>query len=434
MAQAKSKELTDLAIKSAKAGEYVTRMYDKGSRGLHLVIAPTGTKTFALRFTSPITGKRRAMTLGQYPDMSLADAHVEVQNIRKLIRQGIDPIDQNEQEEAEQVAEQALGTFEELFDFYIADMKRKKRKSWHSVQCTYNLYIKKAIGHMKAKDVQAQDIARKVLAPIFTNGKEVMANRTRSYMYSAFQLGLTAANSARYADAPNFGLQFNPVTLVPREGVESAGQRTLSKNEVKRLWTEIDSHMTKDLALGLKLILSSGQRVAEVLQAQWKEFDLDEKVWSLPAERRKTYWKGINNEPHIIPLTDLHIELLKELPRRSKYLFPDASGKSPIETDILQLAVKKYCIPPKKSDHEPFEYFTPRNLRRTFKTLAGEAGLSKEIRDRIQGHSQSDITSTHYDRYDYLEEKQKATQKWCNWLSRLVNRKKGTVVPIKEVG
>lgn len=115
--QKESKELTDLSIKNAKAEEYVTRMYDKASRGLHLVIAPTGTKTFALRFTSPISGKRRAMTLGQYPEMSLADARVEVQNIRKLIRYGIDPIDQNEQEESEQEAEQALGTFEELFDF-----------------------------------------------------------------------------------------------------------------------------------------------------------------------------------------------------------------------------------------------------------------------------------------------------------------------------
>lgn len=104
-------------------------------------------------------------------------------------------------------------------------MKRKKRKSWGDVQGTYNKHIK-VIGDMKARDVTAQDIARKVLAPIFKNGKEVMANRTRSYMYSAFQLGLTAANSARYADVPNYGLQFNPVTLVPREGKESAGERT----------------------------------------------------------------------------------------------------------------------------------------------------------------------------------------------------------------
>ncbi|MFG6281092.1 hypothetical protein ACGV33_18280, partial [Microbacterium sp. S16(2024)] len=60
--------------------------------------------------------------------------------------------------------------------------------------------------------------------------------------------------------------------------------------------------------------------------------------------------------------------------------------------------------------------FTLRDIRRTCKTLMGVAGLDKELRDRIQGHAFSDVSSKHYDRYDYFKEKLAGLSKWENWL------------------
>ena len=60
--------------------------------------------------------------------------------------------------------------------------------------------------------------------------------------------------------------------------------------------------------------------------------------------------------------------------------------------------------------------FTLRDLRRTCKTLMGVAGISKELRDRIQGHAFSDVSSKHYDRYDYLKEKSQGLEDWATWL------------------
>jgi integrase len=65
--------------------------------------------------------------------------------------------------------------------------------------------------------------------------------------------------------------------------------------------------------------------------------------------------------------------------------------------------------------------FTPRDLRRTWKTLAGAAGLSKEIRDRMQNHARSDVSSRHYDRYSYLAEKRAAMKTWEAYLDRILS-------------
>ena len=68
-----------------------------------------------------------------------------------------------------------------------------------------------------------------------------------------------------------------------------------------------------------------------------------------------------------------------------------------------------------------FDPFTPRDLRRTCKTRMGELGLSKEIRDRINNHANSDVSSKHYDRYDYLKEKQNALDAWGQRLEQIIS-------------
>jgi hypothetical protein len=76
-------------------------------------------------------------------------------------------------------------------------------------------------------------------------------------------------------------------------------------------------------------------------------------------------------------------------------------------------------------------HFCPRDLRRTWKTLAGAAGLSKEIRDRIQNHSLKDISSRHYDRYEYMAEKRAAMAQWSTYLDKLLAD--GVVVPFPPI-
>ena len=169
--------------------------------------------------------------------------------------------------------------------------------------------------------------------------------------------------------------------------------------------------------LALKLLIATGQRVEEVLQAHWGEFNLNDKQWAIPAERRKT--RRDATEPHIVPLTDFHIELLdqvREATNHPDWLFPHQDRKQPRKADSLYQAVHRFC---RSNNIEPF---APRDCRRTFKTLAGSIEIDLELRNRLQGHAMTDVGSVYYDRWNYLPEKKRAMEIWSTWLETTVTR------------
>ena len=122
---------------------------------------------------------------------------------------------------------------------------------------------------------------------------------------------------------------------------------------------------------------------------------------------------------HLVPITEFHIDLLNQVQEFSdgdNYLFPKTVKHGgitePRSTDSLSQAVRRFCVPQDKyrrpmaqAVRKGFTRFTPRDIRRTWKTLAGSIGLGLDIRNRIQGHALRDVGSLHYDRYDYLDEK-----------------------------
>lgn len=149
----------------------------------------------------------------------------------------------------------------------------------------------------------------------------------------------------------------------------------------------------------------------------------------------KARHKATHREPHLVPLNDLAVRLLTQLRQitgENDYLFPNVTGKAPRTPMSLNQSITRFCVPRGTSKREPFEVFTARDLRRTAKTLMGKAGLSKEIRDRIQGHAFGDVASRHYDRHDYWRDKVEAMAKWCDWLDELVSgKRRGKVVSLR---
>lgn len=128
---------------------------------------------------------------------------------------------------------------------------------------------------------------------------------------------------------------------------------------------------------------------------------------------------------HFLPLPRAAIELLERLrPNRDGLYFPqpNAPARAVTHFTVADLC-RDYCRETGAAS------FTPRDLRRTWKTLAGLAGLDKEIRDRLQHHAMRDVGSAHYDRYDYLREKRAAMARWSAWLDRVLGLSGGDVLP-----
>ena len=443
------------------------RSADPELKGFGIQITNTGARGFFCAYTAPVTGKRRTLSLGLYPTVGLADARSRCREARKLLAQGIDPAEQREadreRQRAEMEAAEARGTVEDLFDLYLANLRRNGRtRGADEAESIYTRDVAPVIGTMKANAVSPDHIAD-ILARVLTRAQKrgytgvTLANRTRSYLRAAFELGRARKRrGSTHAESKRFDLRDNPVDDTEPEEGERPRDRHLSPEEVCSVWVGLaepyDQEVTVTtrrgktrtqtqtwapdalMALAVRFLLATGQRVEEVLGARWDEIDEAEQLWTIPADRRKNAGKNASREPHLVPLTDLALDLLRQLAERrvdhSPWLFP--SPKDPersVSPSTLSQAVRRFC------DRTGMDRFQPRDLRRTWKTLAGRAGVDLEVRNRIQGHAMQDVGSRHYDRYGYFREKTAGMKRWSVWLSAALNpvEQTGTVVPLRAL-
>jgi integrase len=408
--------LTDRTIRDAKPKATVYRLRDGNvvCRGFGVTIAPSGTKTFFLSYTSPEDGKRKQVSIGQFPAMTLKEARLKAGALRETVNSGQDLAFEKKKAIENRMAQRALGTFGDLIDLYIADLETDEKRTAKEVRRITVKDVPPALLARPAHLISKDDILD-ILTPIAQRGALAHSDNVRAYIRAAFELGLNAESMTRWrGKAPKFNLQHNPVATVKKSvSRKPRGRRALSSGEIQKLWST--DLLTKPMLLALKMLLATGQRVEEVLHATWAELDIEKKVWIIPGERRKT--RGTTSEPHLVPLTDFHLDLLDEIKQETAhntYLFPAQGGGAPRRYDALTNAVRKYVTA------SAMESFSPRDMRRTFKTLAGSIGISLEMRNRLQGHAFTDVGSVHYDRYEYLPEKRAVMETWISGLTEIV--------------
>jgi integrase len=350
--------------------------------------------------------------------MSLREARLKASEVREQVDKGKDPAFDRRADIEARMAKRELGTLGDLLDLYAADLEMDGKRTAKEVRRITGKDIPAALLSRPAHLVSHNDILD-VLTPIAQRGALVHSDNVRAYLRAAFELGRHAPSMTRWrGKTKDFNITFNPVATV-RKSVsrKPRGQRNLSPDEIRTLWqTDL---LTRPMHLALLFILATGQRVEEVLEADWSEFDLDQKLWTIPGERRKT--RNKTSEPHLVPLTYLHIGLLNAIKAETAHktmLFPANGASGPRRYDSLGHAVRRFV------EASGMVTFSPRDLRRTFKTVAGSFGLPLEIRNRLQGHGMTDVGSVHYDRYGYLAEKRAAMLIWTRSLRRLLKGKK----------
>jgi integrase len=156
----------------------------------------------------------------------------------------------------------------------------------------------------------------------------------------------------------------------------------------------------------------TGQRVEEIARLHVDQWDAAERIidWS----------KTKNGKPHAIPIPSLAAELIESIkPNEKGWFFPSATDPTrPVSHGTL------YSFMWRQRDRGVIPVVTNRDLRRTWKTLAGKAGVSKEIRDRIQNHALQDVSSKSYDRWSYMPEKRAAMNVWNKFVRVLLSRKR----------
>lgn len=417
--------LTEAGIKAAirhapTSGKAQIVLKDAGPRGagrLALVVRPLATRVasewYAIYFRD---GKRRLTKIGVYPDMSLAEARQKFRDeYSPTILRGAEP--RNKYARRLHHKNARAITVRELFEAYVKHLKKEDKSAAYTAE---RVLLKREdnAAHMigpdrEARDVEAEDIIP-LLTEIHARGRVAMAHSMRSWVHSAFAFGMKAENDyTRQGDAAKWGIKHNPASAIPTDPNASCpSNRYLSPAEIRAFWQwcEQNEHRS-NLCVALRLMIATGQRVQEIVRMSAAGYLADEAMYE---------WdKTKNGLPHAIPLPRQAVEILSSLrPSSGGLYFPKRNH--PDKPALYTGPNKQVHIYIEETKVLPF---IPRDLRRTWKTLAGRAGVSKEVRDRLQNHVKGDVSSKHYDRYDYIKEKREGMAIWESFLDDVLSGK-----------
>jgi integrase len=389
-------------------------------------ILTNGNVDFYFRYF--IDEKEKSKKIGRYGKthglFTLAKAKVKFRELSALYQSGKDP-KVHEQEIAQKLEDeeraqreierkkQMHGSIGQLSEFFLDHLKQTAGEThFRNVRNAFKNDLDIIDLEKKASDITKGDIIE-ILHVIAGRGSEIMANRMRSYLSAMFEYGMVFDDSTEsIAKHTQFFIQSNPVSKVQRiVKNEKRGDRSLNEDEVRIFWRALDkSEMSVFRINAFKLMLLTGSRVKEIADLRWNEIDYSDQTINLPPERTK------NNRAHIIPINETMLKIIDNNPRLNEiYLFPAVNNKESQKVDGFSQALSRLL------EKTGIKKFTPRDLRRTFKTLTGKAGISKEIRDRLQNHSLQDVSSLHYDKYDYLKEKRDAMKIWNDFFMGILS-------------
>lgn len=426
---AKLKQLTDKAVKAYVSSKAATPLHDGG--GLYLRNRGSGSFWY-LRLTDPATNAQQWHRMfpddpaGGYPSKGLADARDEAERLWALRSQGHDPRALRQQkiaDEAARVAEAAEQarrrvTVRDLFEHWArvelaphvrTDGKRSGRKDGGQyIRQQFERRIFNTLGDVAAADVRKADLMA-VLDDATAAGKLRTANVLLAALKQMFRFALAREIVER-----------NPLDTVTKRdagGQETERERTLSPEEVQALASALPAaRMNPRSEAAIWLILSTGVRVSEAMNAEWANVDLDAASWHLPETK--------NGRPHTIHLSAFALaqfqalsalreaafaaaeEKTRQLTEAgagsaspvvlSPWVFPNADGSGPVDIKSFgkQLSDRQRSpdrrLQRRSKNTEalslPGGKWTAHDLRRTAATFMADLGISGDVIDECLNH------------------------------------------------
>jgi integrase len=400
-------KFTDRQIKALKPRKERYEVWETNGKGFGVRVSSTGRKSFI--FLYKFQGTSRRITFGNYPEMSLADAHAAHAKSRQLLEQGSDPatVEQDEKEESRRSP-----SVKRLVAEYIEKYAKPRKRSWKEDERILYKDVVPRWGKRKAQDVTRRDIIL-LLDEIVERGALIQANRTLATIRKMYSFAMGRGI-----------LESSPCVAIPAPSKENRRDRVLSEDEVKIFWEKLaTAKMEKATALALKLQLITAQRKGEVAGSEWADFDFKNGWWTIPAEKSK------NGLPHRVPLSSFAIETLNELKiisGDSKWLFPSPRDGQHIAETSVDHAVRA------NAEYFKIDHFTPHDLRRTAASMMTASGIQRLTVAKVLNHVESGVTAV-YDRHSYDKEKQKGLRSWGRQLEAILGHKTSSkVIPIRN--
>ncbi len=390
--------LTNVDIRNARPKEKPYKLYDGG--GLYLLVAASGGKWW--RFDYRIGKKRKTVSLGVYPHISLRDARQKRDDAKRMIDSGADP----------SVAKKRKGPAgedptRETFGELAMEWFKNKKGSWverhaESVIQRIDNYIKDELGDRPVKEISAYEILS-FLQRIEKSGKIETTHRVKQIVGMIFQYGIAKGVAER-----------NPVADL------GSGMLTPSRHKhyptilepvkIGELLRAIDGYDTLLIRFALQLHILTFVRPGELRHGEWSEINREDALWEIPPERMK------KRRAHIVPLARQSLEILDKLHAftgKKKLLFPGRGEGRPISDVTMNAALRRLGYNTSKD-------ITSHGVRAMARTLLHEKlRFPPEVIEHQLAHAVPDTLGEAYNRTKFVSERTAMMQAWADYLDEL---------------
>jgi integrase len=439
------------ALKPAPKGKTLDHM-DALVPGFGVRVSERGRKTFILVTRYPGSPHPTRRSLGLYGALTLEQAREKARDWLEMVRKGVDPGEEAERQRKEEDRKRNnsfASVAEDYIKFAVPKQRRGARVAHELRQVFVPLWGGKPVGEITRKDVQTviqrvRDYGTRGMLATYgvADGKPTKRKATPGPGQARNLLGHLKALFTWAIGQNEYGIEHSPcrdITAKSIVGAKKSGTRALSETEVAALW-RATRRLKYPFRQVYQLLLLTGLRLSEVVNASWPEFNLKDRLWIIPANRMKgTVEKA---RPHSVPLTDAMLAILDELPRFKKgdYLFSLTFGAKPAAVDDkIKLRIDRRMLCSLRAlarlcGEDParvrFEPWVNHDLRRTVRTQMSRLRIDHDVKEAILSHARPGLVGV-YDQYDLLDEKREALELWGKRVREIVEPAPYNVVKLQ---
>jgi integrase len=416
-----AKVLTQATLDALKPSNTRREIPDAKAGGLYFVLQPSGKASWAYRYKVGRASKK--LTLGGYPAIGVAEARAAARKAAAQRDGGVDPAaaKASAKAEAKEASKPELDEIECVVGLFIARYARPKNRSWAETERLLKAEVVSQWRGRALSSIRRRDVVE-LLDRIIDRGSPVTANR----VFSNFRRLCNWCVERELIDV-------SPCAGLKAPAKEQSCDRVLSDEEIRAAWRAFDGlgYPFGDLA---KLLLLTGQRLREVAGAPWSEFDLEGRVWRLPAERTKS---GVGHE---ISLSEAVLQILESLPRiePGRFLLTLSGVKAVDDFSKGKLRIDARMLTELRREREDetvaLEHWTMHDLRRTCASGMASLGIAPHVVEAVLGHRGGVVSGIArvYNRFDYRAEKRAALEAWARRLEAIVTGADvSNVVPLR---
>ncbi len=388
--------LTDTAIRNAKPQNKQYKLTDE--KGMYLLVSNAG-KYFRLDYR--FAGKRKTLALGVYPDVKLIEAREKRDEARKMVANGIDPV-QARKIQKTIIIEQSENSFEAI----AREWHLKYSTNWADSHASkilrrFELYVFPWLGSRPISAITPPELLA-VLRKIESRGILETAHRAQQNCGQVFRYAIATGRAGRDPSSDLKG------ALTPAKHKRMA--TITAPNKIGELLRAIDGYEGTPIAkCALRLAPLLFVRPGELRHAEWDEIDLGTAEWRIPAKKMKM------KDPHIVPLSSQAVEVVRDIEPitgKGKYVFPSLRSNSrPMSENTVLAALRRMGFTKEEMSGHGF--------RAMASTVLHEQGWPSDVIERQLAHAERNSIKAAYNHAQHLPERRKMMQAWADYLENL---------------